>query len=106
MQLLDQVAVEQDVTRLSDFGYNDDFCGEIVEWHEPANGLETVCVLLNEIESHPERVCGDSNLIDDLQKLAHALRRASDQGIRFSLLLRHGNSTSALEWERRIGTAF
>ncbi len=104
--LLDRISAELNVTPLSDFGYNDDVCGESVEWHDSAVGLKTVRALLTEIKSHPERVEGDRKLIDDLHKLMHALERASDQDIRFSLLLRHGNSTSALEWERRIGTAF
>ena len=104
--LLDRIAAELNVTPLSDFGFNDDACGESVEWHDSAVGLKTVRALLTKIKSHPERVEDDRKLIDDLHKLMHALERASDQDIRFSLLLRHGNSTSGLEWERRIGTAF
>jgi hypothetical protein len=104
--LLDRISAELNVRPLSDFGYNDDICGERVEWHDPAVGLKTVRALLTEIKSHPERVDGGRNLIDDLDKLMHALGRANDQNIRFSLLLRQGNSTNALEWERRIGTAF
>jgi hypothetical protein len=103
---LDELAENRGLTPLSAFGYGDDLLGEPVVWHQPAEGISTVEGLLAALETEPSPVADRENVRRDLTRMAHALRRAADREIRFSLLMRHGNATSALEWERRIGTAF
>lgn len=106
MQQLDALAAETGTTRLSAFGFGDDLFGETVVWHTAGDGLRSVRALLEAVELRPDRVEHVQDVIGDLRHMAEALRKARDHEIRFSLLLRHGNSTSALEWEKRQGTAF
>ena len=103
---LDQIATEHAVIPLSRFGFNDDMCGEHVEWHDAAAGLATFRLLAEEIERHPDRFARHKKLAAELNAICHALQRASEQGIRFSLLLRHNSGTNAMEWEQRKGSAF
>jgi hypothetical protein len=103
---LDELAAEGGVAPLSAFGFHDDLRGETVGWHPPEEGLRTVETLLAAVDTEPGRVSDPEAVRRDLSRIAEALRRAADLRIRFSLLLLHGNATSGLEWERRIGSAF
>ena len=102
LEELDSLAVQHNVTPLSRFGFADDLRGEEVVWHEAAEGKQTVETLLRELATRQT----DSETTIDLQALDDALARASDNGIRFCLLWREQNSTSAAEWDQRQGTAF
>jgi hypothetical protein len=99
MNGLDDRARSLGVVPLSAFGWNDDLAGESLVWHAPDDGLKTVDALLAEEQLEP-------GVRDDLERIAHALRRAADKRIRFCLLLRHGDVTSGAEWDVRQGTCF
>lgn len=103
---LDQIVVDRGGIPLSRFGFNDDMSGEKVEWHDAASGLSTCILLLEEIEKHADRFSNHKKLRLELERMCHALQQASERGIRFSLLLRHGDATNAQEWDLRQGTAF
>ena len=104
--LLDELAAARGVTPLSAYGFGDDLRGEAVVWHMPDAGLQTVRTLAQALEAEPERLRDAAAAQQDLARLEQALERAQVLGVRFALLLRHGNATSALEWERRAGSAF
>jgi hypothetical protein len=73
------------VRPLSDFGFEDDLCGETVRWHAAADGLATVEALRADVgERAPD-------LALDLDALASVLRLAAERGVAFSLLLRVGD---------------
>ena len=101
---LDDLARELDSNRLSDFGFADDLEGDAVIWHEAAKGYYTVEALRQRIER--DWVTRDLELLRDLDALAHALSRAAEQHIRFSLLVLEGDGTSPMETARRAGTFF
>jgi hypothetical protein len=103
---LDEFARDNQLQPLSSFGFNDDLCGESLNWHLAEEGLKTVNGLLQLLPTRSELLRNHETLADDLEKLRHALERAKDQQIRFCLLLRHGNGTSGQEWSMRQGTAF
>ncbi len=103
MNEIDAQARALELTPLSDFGWNDDLAGELLVWHEPAEGLATVHALLAFYQDDP---AAEHNLIDDLKSLAQALASAEAKAIRFCLLLRHGDVTSGQEWDARKGTCF
>ena len=103
---LDELAEAQGVTPLSTFGWNDDFQGETLIWHPSAAGLKTANALLARLEEE-ELARGDiAGIVGDLKRIAHALDRADRSGIRFCLLLQHGDATNAMEHEQRKGTFF
>lgn len=111
LRQLDDVAADIGVTPLSEFGFNDDLCGETLVWHDAEDGLSALLPLLAALEARPDRIEARDPLAlqcvqCDLRKMIEALQKARQGGIRFCLLLRHGNGTSALEWEQRKGTAF
>jgi len=103
---LDELAARLAVPPLSSFGFADDMCGETLVWHPAEEGLGSVLPLMAALQCAPDRVEEAEAVLSDLEKLAQALRRAHQKEIRFCFLLRHGNTTSGLEWERRQGTAF
>lgn len=93
---LDELAGALGVRPLSVFGWNDDFAGEPLVWHESAEGLVTVEALLDHLRAEG---ADEAPIIDDLERIAHALARAAEKEIRFCLLLRHGTTTSGHEWD-------
>jgi len=100
---LDEVAVQCGVTPLSAFASGDDLIrGELVCWFEAAEGLRTTERLLE------ADVAGtlSTGVVTDLERLRDALRRASDQGIRFGLLVREGSYASGHEMSLRRGSFF
>lgn len=101
---LDDLARELDSDPLSAFGFAEDLEGEPVIWHDAAKGYDTVEALRQRIER--EWVTRDLDLLRDLDALAHALSRAAEQRIRFSLLVWVGDGTSPMEMARRTGTFF
>ena len=103
---LDDLARAQGVTPPSEFGWNDDFAGEALLWHKAATGLKTVNALLAHLQNDEFARREHIGVIDDLKRIAHALGRADHQGIRFCLLLQHGEGTYSLEHEMRKGTFF
>ena len=103
---LDDLARRLGVAPLSDFGFADDLDGETLVWHDPADGLVTVNALLLALSEGGCDIRQKASIIADLRKVADALGKACEKGIRFCLLYRPGDGTSAQEWEVRKGTAF
>ncbi len=103
---LDRIAREVLVAPLSDFGWGDDMLGQNVVWHEPTAGLKTVKSLLAQLQSEDLARPNAAGIIDDLERIAHALERAAAEGCRFSLLLRYSDATNGQEWDIRQGTCF
>lgn len=103
---LDGIAMNQNVQPISSFGFADDLLGEEVVWHDPKIGLQTIGRIqaaLNQLDI-PNTI--KRALLSDLAKWRQALERAVAEQVLFCVLLRHGNSTSAHEWEVRKGFAF
>lgn len=105
-QKLERLATEIGVQPLSAYGFADDLCGETLVWHTAADGLVTTRHLQEAVATRSDEFADAAGILDDLQKLEHALKRASEKNIEFCLMLRHGAVTSGLEWDRRQGTAF
>ncbi len=103
---LDRIAFEKIVSPISKFGFNDDFSGEKVQWHNPEKGLETITLLLREIRRHPKTLDNAKAVISDLERIEDALKKAKARGILFSLLLRSGDTTSGMEMDQRKGSFF
>lgn len=100
---VDEAAARCGVAPLSAFASGDDLIpGERVCWFAAADGLRTVERLLaaDVAESHPPEV------VADLERLRQALGRASDQGIRFGLLVREGLFASGHEMSVQQGSFF
>ena len=91
---------------MSAFGFNDDLAGESLIWHEPEAGLRTISGLVSVLRQGSDRSHIDKQLIEELTAIEEALRKASDRGVLFCLLLRVGDGTSGREWEQRQGSCF
>ncbi len=100
---LDEMARGCGVVPLSEFGWNDDFAGEELVWHSSASGLKTVNTLLAQLQIEEIARHEDDGLIDDLKRISHALGRAEQAGIRFCLILEHGDYTNGMEHEQAQG---
>jgi len=105
-QALDELAVQWGLSPLSAFGFNDDFAGEELTWHAPEQGLAAVSGLLSALRARPKLIGKQSQIIEELAAIEHALRIARDRGIPFCLLLYTAGSTNAMEWEQRKGSCF
>ncbi len=103
---LDDLARTLGVTSLSEFGWNDDMCGEALVWHDSAAGLKTVNTLLAHLQGDEFSDSEQAGVIDDLKRIADAISRADQAGVRFCLLLQHGNVTNGMEHEMRKGAFF
>jgi hypothetical protein len=101
---IDDLARELGWNPLSDFGFADDLDGDSVIWHDAAQGYEAVQAIRQRVEL--DWVTRDLDLLRDLDTLAHALSRAAEQRIRFSLIVSVGDGTSPMEMTRRAGTFF
>jgi hypothetical protein len=100
---LDALAEAKGCATLSSFGFADDLAGEVVTWHLPAQGLETMSLLLDEVRDWPEAVDEPAGVAQDLEMLKARLENAVQHDIAFSLLLRHGNTISGHEVDLRQG---
>ncbi|MBS0262283.1 MAG: hypothetical protein JSS02_10065 [Planctomycetes bacterium] len=105
-QSLDALAAELGLLPLSAFGFNDDWAGEQLVWHAPAEGLATCQGLLAALADRPGALPGQERVIRELRRIAAALQKAHEKKIPFCLLLRVGDGTNAMEWEQRQGTCF
>jgi hypothetical protein len=103
---LEWLAEQAGVPPLSRFGFADDLAGETVTWHSASELLVSVRGLADAVRTEPESVWDPERVLEDLARWEAAFVRAADQEIELALLIRFGNSTSALEWERRIGDPF
>lgn len=103
---LDCIAANQCVHPISSFGFADDLLGEQVVWHEPMDGLQSIGAIQSALNQSniPDTI--KSALHSDLAKWQHALEHAAAEHVLFCVLLRHGNTTSAHEWDVRQGSAF
>ena len=97
-QRLDELALSAGVTPLSSYGFNDDFAGQVVTWHEPALALASVRAILPQIS--PDQL----RLRHDLELLTESLNRAAARRIRFALLLRTTHAIADAEKEKRQGS--
>jgi hypothetical protein len=97
-QRLDELALAAGVTPLSSYGFNDDFAGQTVTWHEPALALATIRAILPKVSQDESRLRGD------LELLTEWLNRAAARRIRFALLLRTTHSVADAEKEKRLGS--
>lgn len=103
---LDLIATNQNVRPISAFGFADDLLGEEVVWYDPTVGLQSICAIQCALtQSNVPDTIGRP-LLSDLSKWQHALELAAAEHVAFSVLLRHGNSTSGHEWDVRQGSAF
>jgi hypothetical protein len=97
-QQLDELALSAGVTPLSSYGFNDDFAGQVVTWHEPALALASVRAIL------PKLSPDEARLRHDLELLTESLNRAAARRIRFALLLRTTHAVADAEKEKRQGS--
>ncbi|MFQ5779726.1 MAG: hypothetical protein ACE5HN_02930 [Nitrospiria bacterium] len=104
--LLDALAEKLGLSPISAFGYNDNFLGEDVTWHDAEDGLKTVSGLLDHLRGNPRLMDDADRIIRDLTRTETALREAHGKSIQFCFLAREGSTTSGLEMDRREGTFF
>ena len=102
-RLLDEIAETASTTPLSAFGFNDDMQREQLIWHDPTNGIRTVEFLSQDVRVNRGRYVNASELQSDLARLEGALRATQKLGLQFCLLVRIGDSVSAMEMNRRRG---
>jgi hypothetical protein len=98
---LENLAATANVVPLSSFGFNDDACGEVLNWHHPDEGLKTIESLVKRLDSSGRLVA----VRDDLMKLQAALQLARDKNVRFCLVIRSGHDRviTPMEMDRRVG---
>lgn len=106
MHFLDELAIGHDVRTLSSFGFADDLFGETFIWHAAEEGLTTVEFLMKELPVDWTKVNDPDKVLEDLQKLRHALVRARDQQIEFCLVMRRGTVVPPYELAVAKGTPF
>lgn len=82
---LDTLADALGVTRLSSFGFGDDYYGQEIRWHSASEGLRTVDALR---EGLGEDLRAVPDVLPDLETLATVLRVAADLHVDLSLTLR------------------
>jgi hypothetical protein len=105
-QALDELALQNGLTPLSAYGFNDDWDGEVLTWHPPAQGLATFAGLLNLLAGRPDFFPRQDKLVQELSNIRDALHKAADRDVPFCLLLYSAGGTNSIEWERRQGTCF
>lgn len=103
---LEWLADEAGVPPLSSFGFADDLAGERVIWRPADQLLVTVRGLAGAIQEDRDSVREPEAVLQDLARWEAAFIRAAELDIELALLIRFGNSTSGLEWDRRIGDPF
>lgn len=98
---LDEVAAEVGVPPLSAYGFQDDYDGDEIIWHDPREALRTIDALTKAIRQQADMAA----VVGELARLRAYLHLASQKGIRFCLLVRAGrdNMISPLEMDRRQG---
>ncbi len=65
-QRLDQIADQMGLCMISEFGFNDDWKGEELQWHDPKKGLETIEGLLAKLHENPKLLKKTNEVIQDL----------------------------------------
>jgi hypothetical protein len=103
---LEWLAGEARVPPFSRFGFADDLAGQTVVWYPAVELLVTVRGLAEVVRTEPEAVRDAEAVLHDLARWEAAFVRAADQDIELALLIQFGNSTSGMEWDRRIGDPF
>jgi hypothetical protein len=94
---LDALAAAAGAAPLSSFGFEDDFLGETVKWHEPALALATIRTISQQVAA------SEGELKRDLELLGDALGVAASKRTRFALLLTTTYAPSDAERQKRQG---
>ncbi len=105
-QALDELAVKLRLAPLSALGFNDDFAGEELTWHPPEQGLATVGGLLRALRANRHALLDQARVVEELESIEQALRKACDRNVPFCFLLYTAGGTNAMEWEQRKGSCF
>ena len=92
-QQLDRIALEKNVSAISDLGLEDDLKGTTPQWRDPQDGLRTVRVLLSIVRENPETLGESQHIVADLERMESALEKAREQGTRFCLVVRVSGDT-------------
>jgi hypothetical protein len=104
MREIDQICIQKGVSKLTEFGFYDDYEGDQMIWHDAGAGLVTLKAISNHLRA---AVAVDETLLIEISRLEYALNKATEKEIQFSLLLWPVNSgTNAMEWEKRQGTCW
>ena len=99
---LDELCAELGIAKLSFFGFEDDWSGKNMVWHDPKTGVETVTALIERLRTNPEVLTESQLILADLERMKSRLREAEAKGVRFCLIL-HGNSFNGMEIDQRCG---
>jgi hypothetical protein len=101
-RVLDILASKIGVSPLSAFGFKDDRDGQKLIWHNPADGINTIVRLKEQLQNNPEA----SLLIQELDLLQNNLELARDKNIKFCLLIRSGldKFITPMEMDSRKGS--
>lgn len=106
LESLDNIAVGAGAVPLSTFGFTDDAYGQPVVWHPPAEALQTVSGLIEQLRATEAKQPGVQSLILDLEMLAATLRKAIQSEASFCLIIRGGDDRyiSPSEMDHRQGS--
>ena len=102
-QRLDELALSNGTKPLSFFGFDDDLVGEVLHWHDAAEGLATIEGLLKAVASKHSEFPDSDAIVEDLQDMRFYLKDAASARIRFCFLLREGVGRSGHEDAVRKG---
>ena len=94
---LDELAAAAGANPLSSFGFDDDFYGQSVKWHEPALAIATIKIISPQVSAE------EPALRRDLEALSEFLGRAATRKTRFALVIRTVHAVSDAEIRRRQG---
>lgn len=105
-EFLDKDAKSLGIRGLSDFGFNDDFLGEKLDWFDPNEGVEAFSLLIDKVEKSTESYHRRDELLQDLQDMLDALLLAQKEGVYFCLIFRYGADEliSPMEMDERTGS--
>ena len=99
---LDQICRHVNVATLSSFGFTDDWSGKTMVWHDAQSGLQTIEALVGWLRCNPAHLLESTETLADLQRIKDRLQTASENSVRFCLIL-HGNAWNGMEIEQRCG---
>ena len=103
IDILEEMCYKIGISRLSEYGFLDDLKGEVVQWYDANDLLETVVKLRSKLNTLAKEIEEEEVLKDDLKRWEKRLRQAHNASVRVCLIWRKGQHVTGIEFDRRIG---